>query len=175
MSVVKEESLKVCSLLASLSELQNAKRVAFFLPMEKEIDVTSVLTLFLDNKECYVPRVLDSENMSMLRVFSSADLDTFELSSWGIPEPPLNDTERVLGDPLDVILVPCVALDKEGHRLGHGKGYYDKFISQTIVRGTRPFLIGVCLGYQLIDHVPTTALDVNMDVVVSPSGVLRFM
>lgn len=64
-------------------------------------------------------------------------------------------------DKIDVILVPGVAFDAYGNRLGRGKGYYDKILKQT-----NAYKIGVCFDFQFIENVPTEVHDVKMDKVV---------
>jgi 5-formyltetrahydrofolate cyclo-ligase len=65
---------------------------------------------------------------------------------------------------LDVVLVPGMAFDSEGNRLGRGKGYYDRFLK--LLTNPRPKLIGVCFDFQKVDMVPTEPTDVKVDVVV---------
>ena len=65
---------------------------------------------------------------------------------------------------IDVVLVPGMAFDSEGNRLGRGKGYYDRFLK--LLTNPRPKLIGVCFDFQKVDMVPTEPTDVKVDVVV---------
>ena len=84
----------------------------------------------------------------------------------GISEP--KDSQRViLANEIDVLLVPGVAFDTIGGRLGRGGGYYDRFLS-SIPEDSLPLLIGVCHDFQLIDYVPTYFGDFPMDIVVTP-------
>jgi len=168
-SIVVKESQIVCSLLESLNEYNNAKSIAFYLPMVGELSLIAAMENAFQNKKCYSPRVLDGENIAMLTVFDFKEISGFTKSKWGIPEPP-QEPSRELQEDLDVILVPCCAFDRYGNRLGHGKGYYDRFIN---AQSKRPLLIGVCLQYQLIEHVPTDSHDYPMDMIVTPEGVLR--
>ena len=64
---------------------------------------------------------------------------------------------------IDVVLVPGMAFDAEGRRLGRGKGYYDRFLSSL---HPRPKLVGVCFDFQKVDRVPTETRDVAVDLVV---------
>ena len=65
---------------------------------------------------------------------------------------------------IDAVLVPGMAFDTEGHRLGMGKGYYDRFL--TSLNRPLPQLIGVSFDFQKVDFVPTESFDVSVDVVV---------
>ncbi|NLT12207.1 MAG: 5-formyltetrahydrofolate cyclo-ligase [Clostridiaceae bacterium] len=86
--------------------------------------------------------------------------------SLGILEP--SDSLREISPvEMDVVLVPGVAFDIHGHRLGRGKGYYDRYFN-SIPPDSRPLLVGVCHDFQLIDYVPTQSGDFPMDIVVTP-------
>lgn len=81
--------------------------------------------------------------------------------SFGIMEPQADaftDYEQI-----DLILVPGMAFDRHGHRLGRGKGYYDRFLSQA----KDCYKIGVCFPFQLVDEVPTDEHDVRMDEIIT--------
>jgi len=130
--------------------------------------------------------------MSMVEVFSLAELDSFPLDSWGIPAPPPTVVlpsspqaaapiprprvfDDVNGPLLDVVFVPGVAFDEVGGRLGHGKGFYDRFIEQCeqaarLQGRERPYLVGLCLNQQLLppgERVPMGDHDRYVDCVIT--------
>ena len=108
-------------------------------------------------KTVLLPKVLDDETMELRRYQSVADLRE---GAFHIMEPvgePFTDYEQI-----EVALIPGVAFDAEGHRLGRGKGYYDRFLqSLPTVRK-----IGVCFDFQKVESVPFEAHDVIVDIVV---------
>ena len=73
----------------------------------------------------------------------------------------INETNVDSSD-IDTAIIPGIAFDRKGHRLGRGKGYYDRFLADT------PYIykIGVCFDFQKVDHVPHSAHDVRMDEVL---------
>lgn len=92
-------------------------------------------------------------------------------NEWGIPEPkkPFQKTYPTM---LDMVLVPMLAFDMEGNRLGYGKGYYDKFLS--LVR-PKCLKVGLCLEAGRVDEgLPTDEFDVPMDFVVTENLVYKF-
>lgn len=131
--------------------------------------------------------------MSMVRLFSLADLRSFPLDSWGIPSPPplysslprpsLFGAPASAAEPslLDVIFLPGLAFDEVGGRLGHGKGYYDRFVARcdqiaTQAGRPRPLLVGLCLNEQLLapgKRVPMGDLDRFVDYVVTEKKVIE--
>ncbi|KAK1863292.1 hypothetical protein I4F81_005850 [Pyropia yezoensis] len=101
-----------------------------------------------------------------------AELNTWDLDRWGIRQPPIRgDPAGVRGADLDLVVVPGVAFDAAGRRLGHGKGYYDTWLAGVAAdvrrdasgRRRMPVLIGLALSVQMVDEVPVDELDVRMD------------
>jgi len=148
-----------------------------------------------DGKELFVPRVgLDFEkcDMDLIRCdtrMSTGDdgdaassagdngsedgeddelfYDSWPRNKWGIPEAPASTSGEDVAQPgdIDLLLVPGLAFDTHGHRLGQGKGYYDRFIARmrngnddglagSGDKKKKPFLIGVCLEEQFLEEVP---------------------
>ena len=93
--------------------------------------------------------------------FYSYDPLNLVSGAFGIMEPKGGDT--VLPHEIDVVLVPGVAFTKSGARMGRGKGFYDKYLSQKEFRGLK---IGVCYNEQIVDELPVEPHDVRMDSVI---------
>lgn len=93
---------------------------------------------------------------------------TIEKNNWGIPEP-VEGSAAVIHE-LDVVLVPLISFDLEGHRIGYGKGYYDRFL-KTVPRAQK---IGLALTPPL-DHIPYShEHDVQLDACVTPFNVYEY-
>lgn len=80
--------------------------------------------------------------------------------------------------PLDLLVLPGIAFDRRGARLGRGRGFFDKYVRRCIehaegVGMQRPWLIGLCFHEQLVDHVPLDAHDQCIDTLVTPSGFIQ--
>lgn len=204
------ESSKVFSRLFSLPQYQAAKSIGFFLSMPSgEIQTHDAIKKIVgDGKTLYVPRVgLDFEECDMDLIRAETDsptgddgmfYDKWPKNKWGIPEPPFSDDEvskSLIAQPgdIDVLLVPGLAFDSRGHRMGQGKGYYDRFIAKMRDReggdDEKPLLVGVCLEEQFLEveaydknddeklrnlegGVPIADHDYIMDMVLSPSKLL---
>ncbi len=88
---------------------------------------------------------------------------------WGIPRPP-EDSPIVQPD---VLIIPLLAFDRKGHRLGYGGGFYDRTLEK--LRAIKPVIaIGVSYSAQEVDHVPIGAHDQPLDYVITESEVIRF-
>jgi 5-formyltetrahydrofolate cyclo-ligase len=93
----------------------------------------------------------------------------------GIPEPEVSPADTLAPDALDVVLVPLLAFDRHGHRLGSGAGYYDRSFAflATQARPARPLLVGVGYGFQQVERLPAQPWDVPLDYVATDAELIR--
>lgn len=195
------QSNLVFSRLFSLPQYKSAKSIGFFLSMPSfEIQTRdAICRIVSDGKTLYVPRVgLDFEkcDMDLIRAETTSEsisneeddifYDAWPKNKWNIPEPPVESDASNIAHPgdIDLLLVPGLAFDVNGHRLGQGKGYYDRFISKMrdgdkeISSGeVKPLLVGVCLQEQFLNKdgfegIPVTDHDFIMDMVITPTETL---
>ncbi|GMP33582.1 hypothetical protein CsSME_00006839 [Camellia sinensis var. sinensis] len=138
----------------------------------------------LMGKKLYVPRVEDRN--SNMRMFNIASIDDLIANSMNILEPaPIdaegNEREDVMlaNDPVDLFLLPGLAFDKSGRRLGRGGGYYDTLLMkyQELAKERKwkqPLLVALSYTVQIMDEgvIPVTPSDVLIDALVTPSGVI---
>lgn len=109
-----------------------------------------------------------------LRLFRLESLSELQPGAFGIPEPPaeLRHIPQRAGDAcdLDVVVVPGIAFDRAGRRLGQGKGYYDR-----LLRDVRDdcILVGLAFDAQIVERVPVTSHDVPVDLIVTESEVIE--
>lgn len=111
---------------------------------------------------------LDRDAFSPERLFRLTDLTS---GAFGIWEPIPNPTRRVAPDAFDLVLVPGLAFDLDGGRLGRGAGFYDRFLA-TLPKKTR--LIGVALDEQIVEKTPRDAFDLPVDALATPSRLVVF-
>ncbi|OQO02636.1 hypothetical protein B0A48_12164 [Cryoendolithus antarcticus] len=188
-------------LVLTMSEYMHAKRIGVYLSMpvgEASTDILVRDALYC-GKAVFVPYLhrpkggADSGNgrrvMDMLRLQDVAEYAGLERDRWGIPS--LSDEsvagrENAMGGvglvekgevegELDLIVVPGVAFDAEGRRLGHGAGFYDEFLARYCEGGKRrkPYLVGLCLAEQFVGNeveIPTTEWDWQVDAVAVGDG-----
>ena len=158
---VKTKSLQVEKNLLKMKEFSDAENVAFYLPIKNEVDVLETILKTLDSgKGAFVP-VLRNGELIPSRLKS---MDSLKKGTFGILEP--EDPELVNPETLDLVVVPGVAFDREGNRLGRGRGFYDRFLKKT-----RAFKIGVAYETQILDKIRKSHEDVKMDKVVTDRNV----
>ena len=150
-------------------QIGESRVVMAYWPLPDEVDVRPLIDrLVAEGRTVVLPKVTGDETMELRRYTSQADLSE---GTFHILEPvgePFVDYEQI-----DVALVPGVAFDAAGHRLGRGCGYYDRFLAEHLVPRTLPLvprpsylaprLIGVCFPFQRVAVVPVDAHDVVLD------------
>jgi 5-formyltetrahydrofolate cyclo-ligase len=151
-------SIAACRLLEGLAAWREAGTVALYAPIRAELDPSSlaISARGLDKRLVY-PRVTGPGQPLEFR------LGALSPGTWGIPEP---SGERVQLEEIDLIVVPGLAFDDRGGRLGQGGGFYDRTLALTpAVR------VGLCFDEQRIQEAPMGPHDAWMDLLVCPSGV----
>ena len=156
-------SAEICSKLLSDSAIADAKVVLAYYALPDEVSMKQLICSLVDaGKLVLLPEVVSETDMVLREYHSDSDL---KVGAYGILEP----TGKVFSkyELIDLALVPGMAFDKDGHRLGRGKGYYDRFFSKVQEKsGHVPYSIGVCFPFQLVDSVPTDKHDFSVDRVV---------
>lgn len=115
----------------------------------------------------YYPRVTGKGTIAF---FPHREGEGWEEGPYGIPEPPRRRGTRPRRAGFDLVVVPGVAFDRRGRRLGHGFGYYDRFLATLPEGVTR---VGLAFTHQVVPEVPVDAWDVPVHAVVTEEGVIR--
>ena len=191
-SELESRSVLLTENLLHLIEFQNAKGISCFISMPKgEVNTTSIIdhiltsTTSVNDQRLFVPKVIGkrSADMMMIEVNGMNDLSLWNTNQWGIKEPPLpeGDSDITFSGVIDLVIVPGVIFDHSCHRMGHGKGYYDYFLSNlrktNEIKGIRsPITIALCFDEQLLpegENVPIEDHDVRLDYVITPTQVIK--
>lgn len=157
-----EASQKICDRIRNLPEFQSAKTVFAFLPLSSEPDIEP---LFDSSVVWGFPRLINREEMEFLAV-SQVEKQTLA-GDFNIREPDPYRCHMLPVSAADLILIPGVGFSEQsGHRLGRGKGHYDRYLSQFEELEWRPLLVGICYTAQLCD-VPPEEHDIPVDLVIT--------
>lgn len=151
----------------NLEEYGRAECIALYSPVQREIDTARLLQAACsDGKRALYPAVCGRE-MVLRQVQHPEQLSR---GCFGILEPCGNGRDHLADEP-DLIIVPGVAFDHGGHRIGYGQGFYDRFLRHPGLRST---LVGLCHDFQLVDgELPAEPHDVRMDIIVTERRVIR--
>ena len=154
---IEEASRKLGELFRATELYRNAKTVYGYLPYNQEVRTVPMLEQALaDGKRVAVPKVYGDE----MKFIYLTDLTQVEDGYAGIPEPVADGP--VADDPTALVLMPGLAFDKEGHRIGYGGGFYDKFLAQEPNHPT----IALCYDFQMLGQLPTEEFDIPVDCVL---------
>lgn len=142
--------------------LRDARMVMAYYSLFDEVCTHQLIDdLVAEGKTVLLPKVLDDEMMELRRYTGVHDLRE---GAFHIMEPvgePFADFQQI-----DVALIPGMAFDAQGHRLGRGKGYYDRFLSQFLILNSQLRTIGVCFDFQKVPEVPIGPTDIPVDEVI---------
>lgn len=158
-------SLEAQQRLLQLPEFAAADAIALYSPIRNEPFTEEVFRQARRlGKQVAYPRV-EGDAMAFFEV---ADHDELQPGNFGVLEP---RGDRLLPvERLDLLLVPGVAFDLAGHRLGYGKGFYDRLLQRRAPHGR---LVGFCYEFQLLPALPAEPHDVRMDLLVTEQRTLR--
>lgn len=129
--------------IVALPEWQGAKYVALYRANDGEVDPRLLIHLaWQQNKHVFMP-VLHPFKAGVMLFMRITLATVFERNRWGIQEPRLRLSDCIASDQLDLVLVPLVGFDREGRRLGMGKGFYDRAFASRITGKRKPVLVGL--------------------------------
>ena len=154
---IDSASQRLAQLLFETDLYKNASVLYGYMPYNQEVNTLLILERALrDGKRVAVPKVYgDTMNFIYLE-----NLSQVAPSSMGIPEPIAD--EPIARDERALVLMPGLAFDKAGNRMGYGGGYYDKFLAAEPTHPT----VALCYDFQLVDTIPTDFYDIPVDLVI---------
>jgi len=159
------ESIDLCNRLKA--QMQSAHTILFFAPLPDELDIWPVLELSMAlGNTCALP-FFDAEKKTYgARVLEKLATDIV-IGKFGVREPAAHCVEMPLNT-VDLVLVPGMAFDGRGNRLGRGQGFYDRLLGQ--VSGVK---CGIAHDFQLREEVPAETHDAKVDFIFTPSRSVR--
>jgi len=160
---VAEKSSKAAKVFLASEIYKNSKVIMLYMPLGNETDTSEIIDkAFEDGKRVVLP-VTNRETAIITPVFYDRNT-VLEKGDFSVNEP--KNGENVTKSDIDVVVVPGIAFDKHGARVGFGKGCYDMFLS-----GIRAVKVGFCYEFQAVDQIPSDAHDVKMDFIITENGI----
>ena len=147
---------RVFDTLCSMAAFTLAEKVLVYHSLPDELSTHEFLGEWEARKQFFLPRVngLDLEILPYSRTHT-------HLGAFRIEEPDGDDTTDIAN--IDLIIVPAVAYDRFGNRVGRGKGYYDRLLPRI----PSAFKAGICFPFQLVEEVPAEPYDIRMDIIIT--------
>lgn len=160
-----EKSLAIQERLLSLPEFRKASAVMFYVSIGNEVRTDTLMECaFKEGKKVIVP-FSDRRNKTIVPSEISS-LNDMETGSFGIPEPrepkPFNEAG------IDLVIVPGIAFDSRGSRIGYGHGYYDNFLKTA---GAKK--VALAYEFQIVDEIPNNSNDIKMDKIITEKRVIE--
>ncbi|MCG0274933.1 MAG: 5-formyltetrahydrofolate cyclo-ligase [Thermosediminibacteraceae bacterium] len=164
---VKKMSEKIISTLFSLDEFKKSKTVMLYVDFRNEVMTQKAIEDALAmGKRVVVPKTIKGQGLLAIEIKGTHELKP---GTYGVLEPEKNEGL----DPklIDLVVVPGVAFDKRGYRLGYGGGYYDRFLPKL-----RPDAKKIALAFeiQIAEYLPEDPHDIRMDAVITEKAVYKF-
>lgn len=154
---IESKSARLGELFAETEVYQKAETVYGYLPYNQEVRTIPILERALaEGKRVAVPKVYGDT----MKFIYMTDLTQVEKGFGGIPEPVAD--EPVATDTNALVLMPGLAFDREGHRVGYGGGFYDRFLQEEPNHPT----VALCFDFQMLPEIKTEEFDVPVDLVL---------
>jgi len=168
---IDEKSVRIAEFLLSLDFIKNSQTIMAYVNMPGEVRTEKIIEDLLKAGKTVVVPVCITQTVDLL-ASQIKGLDELVAGHYGILEPKKEYIRPVDPSILEVIIVPGLAFDIHGNRIGHGKGYYDRFLMKV-----PPFAkkVGLAFDFQVMPSVPVCHFDVPMDLIITESGIKKVM
>lgn len=153
---------------------RNSDRIAFYMANDGELDPSYLMAAaWAIGKKCYLPVLMHLHDKSLL--FASYEPDMpMNYNQFGIPEPAVSARHRIKARNLDLIIMPLVAFDKRGNRIGMGGGYYDRTLAFLNARTQwhKPRLVGIGYSFQEVSSINNESWDVPLSYIATEKKII---
>ena len=154
---IEEKSRRLADMFYASEAYQQAKTIYGYPPYNQEVRTTPMLEKALrDGKRVAVPKIYGDE----MKFIYLTDLSQVAPGYSGIPEPIAD--QPIADDPKALVLMPGMAFDPKGHRIGYGGGFYDKFLAAEPEHPT----LALCYDFQMLEELETEEFDIPVDTVL---------
>lgn len=162
LEIKTQYDMTIFSELINCEFYKKAKKIFTYVSFGSEIDTIKFIKYALnDNKEIYVPKT-DKTKKEMVAIRINS-LDNMSVDNWGILEPKSVDKNKI-GKDFDLILMPGLAFDRKGNRIGYGGGYYDKYLSQLKETSNK---IVLAYDFQIVNNIENEPHDIKVNYIIT--------
>lgn len=163
---IKKKSKQIIDKLIDLKEYRDAETVLFYISYNGEVFTHELVKEALKKKTVVVP--ISNLELGTLTISKIKKWNDLEKGAYGILEPKISCVDEVSIFDIDCIIVPGIAFDEHGCRLGHGIGYYDKLLQEA----TNAFHIGLAYEFQIVEKVPVKPHDIPVHKILTEERVI---
>jgi len=158
-----EKSEIICQRLEQLPQYKDAKKILVYVSAKDEVSTHSLIKDALaEGRQLYAPKI-QGETLAICPLNTWEDLRP---GTFGILEP-YEIANPAEPEEMDLIIVPGLAFDSRGHRIGYGKGHYDR-----LLKSTRGYKVGLAFAEQMLETVPDETHDVPLDLIITDKSLI---
>lgn len=161
---VLKRSNEIIKNLENLREFKEAEKIACYISFNNEVFTHGLIKKYIKEKKILVPVV--NKERKEIELSLLADWKDLSQGAYGILEP----REKLIVNDADIIIVPGIAFDKRGNRIGYGEGYYDRLLSKL-----KAIKIALAYDFQVLEKLPEEEHDIKMDMIVTEKGYYNIM
>ena len=166
--VSNKKLLKLTNFIEKKNKFKKNIVVALYYPSNYEFDVLKIISNFKNSKVIFLlPKIL---NNNLLKFIEWNKYDVLVVNKFGIPEPLDSNDKSHLPD---IVLVPLLAFDCSGNRLGYGKGFYDRHLFKLIKSKKKIETIGIAFSFQKYKKIPTSKFDFKLNNIFTEKGFVK--
>ena len=157
---------KIYEFLIKTMAYKDSSQILMYSALPLEVSTSEIFKkAVLDGKKCYFPKCFDYGKMEF---YSAEGTELLEKGRFGIFEPVPDADKKYKPKNFDICIVPALAYDQEGYRMGFGKGFYDRFLSSFA--GTK---IGICYRENIETCLPRGRYDIHVDILITEKGLFK--
>lgn len=165
----KEKAWQIKKRLFNLPEFKGAHAILFYAAFGSEVPTHEMMQEAIEMGKKIILPITDVEKKHLI-LREVRDLSSLEKNKYGIPEPSPENTLHYEPGLIDLVIVPGIAFDPYGHRIGYGGGYYDRFLKKL-----KPSIpkIGIAFDVQVVPKIPKEEYDLPVDKITTESLVIN--
>lgn len=157
---------QICARVMALGEVDAAKCIMTYLSFGGEVDTYALVERLCAMQKTVCAPLCNTSDATM-EAYQIGGIASLTKGAYGILEP--KPEQLILPEEMDCILVPGCAFGRNFHRIGYGKGYYDRFLP----RAKNAVKIGLCYDFSLVENLTADPMDIPVDIIVTEKEVLR--
>ncbi len=167
-SEVIEKSGRIKNRLFSMKEFQNAKTILFYISYDNEVNTHEMVQESLQQKKHLIVPVSDVKTHSII-CSTLLKWDDLAIGAYDILEPRKDCIEKIAPESIDLMILPGIAFDCEGNRIGHGKGYYDRLLENNL----QAHRFGLAFELQIVEKIPSTKYDRKVEKIITEKRIIN--
>lgn len=167
----QQAAATAATLLSEHPAFKKSEHIACYWAHNNEFETLPIIqTIWRGEKKCYLPVLCEGRTLAFARYEEG---DVLEVNQFGILEP-FDFSRKIPIEKLDLIIMPLIAYDSYGRRLGMGGGYYDRTLAFTHGQNNKPHLVGLAYTTQHTEELPSDSWDVKMHSIITDKGIRTF-